>query len=112
MRRLVLAAAALAMLAACEKTTKDEQLYSVFLAAVEACEKAFPQAAGDFKPVRANLDALVLKYPKLAAAVKSRTFPEILQEARVEMDKHLARSDKALVCGEVRNGRFGQMEIK
>ena len=111
MRALVLAAAVL-VLPGCEKTTKDEQLYSVFLAAVESCEKAFPQSAGDFKQVRANLDGLVLKYPKLSAAVNSRSFLDTLQEARVEMDKYLAKSNKVFVCDELKQGRFGQMEVR
>jgi hypothetical protein len=97
--------------ASAELKDSDEQFYAVFVAALDRCEVALPEAKEDYAKVRYSLDRLAQRNPKLSAALKSPTLESTLAEARIEMDKYLAQTNKKAVCTQLRQGQFGQMGI-
>jgi hypothetical protein len=89
----------------------DEEFYAVFVAALESCERTFPDAKADYDKVRSSLQRLAQTNPKLSAALKSPTLAATLAQARAEIDGFLAQADRKVICAELKQGRFGQMEI-
>ena len=106
-------AAVLALLppASAEPRGSDEQFYAIFVAALDKCEAALPEAKEDHAKVRSSLDRLAERYPKLSAARKNPTLDSTLAKARIEMDKYLAATDAQVVCTQLRRGQFEQMGI-
>lgn len=115
-RKMKIAAAAVLLLAfspagRAELQGSDEQFYAVLVAALEKCESAFPEGKADYAKVRSSLDRLAQTQPKLSAVLKSPTLAATLVEARAEMEKYLAGTDKKAVCTALKQGQFGQMGI-
>src|SRR5262245_28985576 len=113
LKKPVFAAAALLLsssLSLAQVMGSDEQYYALFVTALDRCEAAYPDARAEYGRVRASLARLAERHPELAAAVRSPTLEATLAEARVEMDRFLAKADRNRVCQQLRQGRFGQME--
>jgi hypothetical protein len=108
---IVIAFFGLVSVASAEVQGNDEQVYAIFLAALEKCQAAFPEGKADYDKVRRSLAQYVEINPKLSAAAKSPTLASSLAEARVEVNKYITNANKQEVCSELRDGRFGQFGI-
>ena len=89
----------------------DEEVYAMFVAALEKCDAAAPEGKADYAKVRTTLGQLMRKNPKLAVVLKSPTLKDTLAEARRAVDGYIARNGKQVVCDELKQGIFGPIAI-
>ena len=100
-----------ALSAYAEPSGSEDGFLAVFVAVLEKCERDFPNAAADYAQVRMGFERWGEAEPRLKPSMESALFHKTLREARNEIDKVFSSMNKSAVCTQMRQGKFGLVEM-